>query len=605
VDFQNIFDSIETTSEKPISPRDRESSEVIEPSACFEEENKAVEQEGVDFENGITDQPWGDSSVAGGGEISSRRRLHIYHLETGKVDKAISKQETTPKLPTESHGEHEEGPEIPAPPANVTPPGEIASIAGSNHRSSLSPEHGTRASPYPKSRTRSRGSRSPSAPPITDRGILAFASMEGDAMYDRLPRDNEENVVKLLQKRLAYTDKQTSGKPGWVYAIRDPELDLVKIGFSTRGKPGRTVPGGERLREFQGVCQLSSAAYMINDASQVPVLAFKRLEALVHADLRPHRWYYECACGFKKKREIEMLHNTEHHEWYEITNGVAIDTINLWRDFILRNPYGHLQRGEHHALKDEWVQQLRSRPGVAAHEEHEHHQKRLQRWESLWQHTPPPATKIPTSTTSQTAATESTFGELQNIKAEDPDIPKRSLEDVPAYAPEISSSAPPQTNPHFAINGEHHSLRTTPAISTASVSRSSSQGVREMRSHPVGPPVAPFHQTLEAISQYTPLPQIANPDLTARQRANGVNVYDFAESKFGLVNILSSLDAFLREERKGLSSRSACNDLYTFRWPFSTAVTLALCSSYVPPLLSAFMWVLFLPFFVAELREWQ
>ncbi|KAI7358624.1 hypothetical protein KC336_g22063 [Hortaea werneckii] len=67
---------------------------------------------------------------------------------------------------------------------------------------------------------------------------------------------------------------------------------------------------------------------------------------------------------------------------------------------------------------------------------------------------------------------------------------------------------------------------------------------------------------------------------------------------------LITLTAVLNHKRPAIPERTIMEDLTALRWPLGCAVAFALHTPYVPPLLSAMLWTIFLPSLVAELRGW-
>ena len=547
--------------------------------------------EGLDLRNGLLDHRWGDSSETVSGKRDNNRRIHVYFLRNGEVKKEAA--EDANELPEVEGLQSEDARHItPRESAVVTPP-DVLAHASRDAESSPSPTSRKRASPYPKSRSRTLCTRSPSAPPTTPREVLAWSTMEGDAMYDRPPQVNERNVVQMIKREIPGTGKSRLGKPGWVYAIRDPNLDLVKIGYTTEAPPLglEEQAGHKRLKAFERDCK-ASEAFILGGISQVSVLAFRRLEGLIHEDLRPHRWYFECECGMKRGRK---MHNTEHHEWYKITDQVAIDTVKLWRDFILQGPYGDLSENEDHHLQSDWIKKLDRRTGVDVNEKHEDHERRIKRWRSLFQ-----------SEGSPEDADMKSRG-LRDIKIEEDLYNNLSLQDIPTLPvePANAPSRPELKSPSFELNGSHHSLTTSPATSTGLVSRSNSRDTRSNDKKPTVSQQGPRQQHQEQLSGSAESPEATQIGSTERAEANNIHIHDFAAKSFAAINLLGTLDTFLQRHHAGLPSRSAYDDIYTFRWAFSTAIILAMYSSYVPPHLSTLSWAIFLPFFVAELREWH
>ena len=605
---ETIAQSIEPVSPPPSTRGATRDEEDIFRFASSEIDQESSQTPDLAFKDGILDHQWGDSSAAVGGEISTSRVVQYARGPDGQWGKYEPDHDAMGQESAPIRSDSNSSPKTPEPQPRLN-----RTDASSSHRDrlSLSPEDSITKSRY--SRSRSQGSRSPSTSPTSSRAKVAFETMAGDVMFDRHVSENEENVVKLLKNPRPYADTTSSKTLGWVYAIRDPELELVKIGFTTQ--PFTSEPGDKRLQNIRSRCKPSSATRLICDPNPAPdpglVPAFTRqqalrVEALVHSDLRPHRWYFKCGCGRKKREQLDDgKHITEHREWYEVPDEVALETIRLWGDFILRNPYGNLRTGKLHKLQDDWIQRLKTRSPVPEDERHEHHQRRLDRWKLLLRQVPIEETDSATSIEAWSSVTESKSQVDQMIKTEDNIETSPSLHDVP---PTSSDSLPAtshlsfEVHPGFQLNGEHCS----PALSVATVTRPPSVDATGDRLPDVSigsaadPPLKGQHH----VPVSAPLLEGLEPDSVSSLKARRVDVHDSAANDFKLANLLGSIDSFLRKQREGLSTRTAYEDMFTFRWPITSAVILASLGPYAPPLLSAFVWLIFLPLFVAELREW-
>ena len=440
--------------------------------------------------------------------------------------------------------------------------------------------------------------RSPSAPPLTPRSTLAINTMKGDISYELLPQQHEDNVVRLVRKPLAYKVSAGSEVTGWVYAIQDPELELVKIGFTTvKSLP----PGHDRYKKILEGCSMPLNAYIIKDVTQRPIPAFRRLEDLVHEDLRPHRKYFDCACGHRRG---SGLYDTEHHEWYKIPPEDAVKTIDVWRSFLLQEPYGVLQNNATHYLQDSWECRLRNRALVSEDETHQDHEQRILRWQALF--TPSPIDHDDSKSIEMPPAINDK--EVKIKLEEEVGTPVSQLYSVP-FATDTRFDAYWKSGtpgPRFELNGEHFSIPATPALSLGSVARSTSADASGTRQPIVSTDTAP--QETPQISEQTHGP-LTPPAETSHTTAKGsglehVSTQDFALDFSGMANLWRTLDRFLQKERSGLSPRTAYHDIYYLRWPITSAAILALYSPYAPPFLTALVWLIFLPLFVAELREW-
>ena len=182
----------------------------------------------------------------------------------------------------------------------------------------------------------------------SDYGRLAEKTMLGDVSYERPPARNQEQVLELMRTSLSYNDGEE--KRGSVYVVRDPKLELVKIGFTTDFVE-------KRVHTIESQCQAASQKWQIeHDASNTPIFAYRRLEKLVHRDLAPHRWYFMCECGSTKGTKSGF---TEHQEWFSVSPEIALKTIKLWRSFLLRNPYGEPLWNTNMQLEGPWIARIK------------------------------------------------------------------------------------------------------------------------------------------------------------------------------------------------------------------------------------------------------
>jgi hypothetical protein len=118
-------------------------------------------------------------------------------------------------------------------------------------------------------------------------------TLSADPSYDEDVKDNERSVRERIVKSFAPgVDDLGSARKGFVYAFRDNELPLIKIGFTT-GVLSARKSCIERNCGFIKELTLVAA---------VEVNAYKQLEKIVHQDLAPHRVYFDCACGKLGKR---------------------------------------------------------------------------------------------------------------------------------------------------------------------------------------------------------------------------------------------------------------------------------------------------------------
>lgn len=152
----------------------------------------------------------------------------------------------------------------------------------------------------------------------SDRTRQTLTTISADLSYDEDVNDNEERVRQRIMRSFAPgANDLDSAKEGFVYAFRDNELPLIKIGFTTR-----TLK--VRKSEFERKCRIVDG---LTPVAAVKVRAYKQLEKIVHQDLAPHRVYFDCACGkLENKKEF-----SRHQEYFQIDDGTAESTLRLWR----------------------------------------------------------------------------------------------------------------------------------------------------------------------------------------------------------------------------------------------------------------------------------
>jgi hypothetical protein len=198
--------------------------------------------------------------------------------------------------------------------------------------------------------------RSPS-----DRTSRTASTISADPSYDEGVESNEEVVRKrILESFAPGVDGLGSAREGFVYAFRDNELPLIKIGF-TAGTLGARQSRIEKRCGFVKGLTLVEA---------VKVKAYKQLERIVHQDLAPHRVYFDCACG----KIVNKKGFSRHQEYFQIDDDTAQSTLRLWRDFVEQSPR------ERHSLDDEWYLKVSAASKVESSETHTSHDERVKRW---------------------------------------------------------------------------------------------------------------------------------------------------------------------------------------------------------------------------------
>jgi hypothetical protein len=210
-----------------------------------------------------------------------------------------------------------------------------------------------------------------------DRKPIISVTLHADKSYSSEPTDNAEAVRELLIRPLVLAKDTNLGKTASVYAFRDVDLDLVKIGFAADVE--------KRRKALEKKCKIIGGLTLV--ASIEEVLAYRRLEKLIQQDLAPHRWFFGCHCGTSSSKGY-----TKHQEYFDVSDEVAQHTIKFWGDFVKQYPWGKNpnEASEPRSsvsvkLRSNWFDLLATtdlhRP--SKYEEHGDHDKRLQRWRDV------------------------------------------------------------------------------------------------------------------------------------------------------------------------------------------------------------------------------
>ncbi|KAK5117918.1 hypothetical protein LTR85_008692 [Meristemomyces frigidus] len=498
---------------------------------------------------------------------------------------------------------------------------------------SLSPNH-SRSTAYRRSLS---PFRSPSVEPTSSSyKDFALETMRGDTSYNDPPAENVRRVVELISKGLLLSDVRTRDKKGWVYVVRDPDLDLIKFGSTARDI-------AKRLREERNRCRPSSPALeIIWGPETAPLQAFAHLEKLVHADLAPHRFYFDCKCGRKKQKGY-----TTHEEWFNISNEMAIETMRLWRSFMDQEPYGHLVFGVAAKLQSQWTNRLAIMRSGTHTRDHNDHESRLQRWANVFSvesmataASPPRYSNIHRGEDWSVGADAIVPPTIGVIQSQQPSIKLESESGAGELMANLSMF-PGSEQPVPSIE------RLSPSLDegeSGSVSPQPRQGSSDREwlgvsatartDLSVDKPIEPTPDALQQKIRETTggithgRPDSGQPDFNGLQpsiepRADKAPAYfdsNEANSQSGgaqflLPEVLGSDDftieklyrhfhALLRQERPAIPKRSILDDLHELRWPLACLVLLALHAPYTPPVFSLLVRTVFLPLIVAELRGW-
>jgi hypothetical protein len=497
-----------------------------------------------------------------------------------------------------------------------------------------------------------------------DRKPIISVTLHADKSYSSEPTDNAEAVRELLIRPLVLAKDTNLGKTASVYAFRDVDLDLVKIGFAADVE--------KRRKALEKKCKIIGGLTLV--ASIEEVLAYRRLEKLIQQDLAPHRWFFGCHCGTSSSKGY-----TKHQEYFDVSDEVAQHTIKFWGDFVKQYPWGKNpnEASEPRSsvsvkLRSNWFDLLATtdlhRP--SKYEEHGDHDKRLQRWRDVLKMgdlklaepqeglssedlTPtPPGENIRSSLFSQDSkpglfSQDSKPGLFSQdskpgLFSQDSKPGLFSQDSKPGLFSQdskpglFSQDSKPglfsqDSKAIFSCDAIESSLLSedvkpdprgkstlqfqfgiSPSASNDGDSKAPSSGGTKSSSTP-----EPRHDSSKQGSHRKSSEKLTTPtEIKAPRSEPEVRLGNFAlrsdyqvvgDIKHGSTNRSTSdlLMRMLANEARPLPARTISADLFQLRWPLACLVAFVLHSPFNPPALSFVMWSVFLPFFVAELRGWE
>jgi hypothetical protein len=186
--------------------------------------------------------------------------------------------------------------------------------------------------------------------------------------------DNAEAVRKLLIKSGTLATGKNPGKMGFVYAIHDHDLKLIKIGSA--------LDVAESKKQLKQKCKITGDLTVIAQSGKM--LDYERLEKLIHQDLAPHRWRFDCYHGTSSS-----ANHVTHEKYFDISEEVAKHTFEFWCDVVEQHPWDD---HSHEApklgtvkLRSDWLDHLKLLETTNLHrppkpESHGDHDMRMQRW---------------------------------------------------------------------------------------------------------------------------------------------------------------------------------------------------------------------------------
>ncbi|KAF2174732.1 hypothetical protein K469DRAFT_771439 [Zopfia rhizophila CBS 207.26] len=170
-------------------------------------------------------------------------------------------------------------------------------------------------------------------------------------------------------------EKDVPTKFGYVYILRAPRyFQGLKVPLPPLVKIGKALDVEKRINEIKSRCGIPHLE-RVQDNKDRPVKLYEKLEKLVHAELGNFRVVFDCS-GKCQKRKNGV--STEHTEWFNVPEDVALKTVQRWRKFVMAEPYR-----EDGKLKDCWHAALRGNDDyifARSSEVIDEHVKRDERW---------------------------------------------------------------------------------------------------------------------------------------------------------------------------------------------------------------------------------
>ena len=446
------------------------------------------------------------------------------------------------------------------------------------------------------------------------RASTALVHLLADESYEKPVADNEKSVREATGKM-----SNSDSVKGLVYALRDKEFDLVKIGYTQ-------CPLEECVKDMERRCKIIDGFVCIY---RVEVVACKKLKKIIQQDLQPHRWFIACECRTKNKKGY-----TEHQEYFGIDDNTAKKTLQFWSEFFIKQqPWGDLSPGTGAKLTEKWVTKLAMAPIFDTSETHDRHDLREKRWRKVLDIPILGANELADVTTESVDTTRSTeFGTAAAVTMD------LSCEETPSKPPRVlieqspeevvhaktqaslsvnlgtSSSGPPYSESldyHYDMDAQLP-LRTKESTIdfTARLRASKTSDQEEMytdswsgqSSQPAEGISAPTGSSMGAHTNDAVATAHCDDAQPSQRRYNHESgrVADplVPESALALTTML------VTNVVKAQSENIIFVDLWKLRWPLMCCVVFVVYSPYLPPGLTYLMWSLFLPLFVAELRGW-
>lgn len=240
----------------------------------------------------------------------------------------------------------------PLPTTRANPPGSGNALPRSRHKDNISPRQTSHlADAAPSSRSH----------PGTERSTKVTASPIAESIT--YPRQIDQAIRETIM------GNKTSG--GYVYILRAPKYfqnrvpplpPLVKIGRSKDIKA--------RMAQLRRQCNIPDLSEVKN-REQEKIDDFVKVEGIVHAALQNFQRDPECNVCKSKEKGLDTLHK----EWFNVSEDVALQTVQLWSKFARHQPWDEDGR-----LKDYWKLRLKGMRATDVEEEWDDPRRQNERW---------------------------------------------------------------------------------------------------------------------------------------------------------------------------------------------------------------------------------
>ncbi|THZ07733.1 hypothetical protein D6C95_01883 [Aureobasidium pullulans] len=498
-------------------------------------------------------------------------------------------------------------------------------------------------------RKRMEISKSPSP-----RAQRASATLDADETYVSGVEINAETVRDVIFKHFVREDTQRLEQVGFVYVFRDEELGLVKIGHAGNIE--------QRKRQIEQRCRTRKSLIYVTDSGEVP--AYKALEEILHQDLAPHRWKFDCDCkkplkprsnpatpSTESRTRNEPKAFTTHEEHFEVEDDDIIRILAFWTSFIRSRPWESHSNSEaclklfrSTTFRLDWLNILESNRGTTKTKyegRHEDHDDRLCRWRKLLSLEDQEVKLSDDLISSNVKPEEINSSAPQSCPPVLGSNSARQVLSDPVYTLVHSSFSGGAAHPLSSDDPSPKPMSRCKSIGNACVTPSEGSQLLSGSAYlarsqtPPSPslrkaPIENRPADIESITAWSPIDihasqpagkqsaQLstskstqsgADPSIEAsesrsqqHQPETQLAIRDTDEPFHSLLEICFKS---LSMEAQSLSARTISTDLWQMRWPIFCSITLAMLSSHASLTLSFATWSLFLTFLFSELRIWK